>query len=85
MNHIWPEVLSVAAIVGALASVFISYKAYRIAAVQALPRLKIGGMATWGASRSVAFEVEWNSRPPGLGRHERQHPAELAPTLPLGS
>jgi hypothetical protein len=59
MNHIWPEVLSVAAIVGALASVFISYKAYRIAAVQALPRLKIGGMATWGASRSVAFEVEW--------------------------
>ena len=54
----WSEYLSLAAILVALASAWVGFRGYRIAAVQALPNTPIGGIASYGGMRSIDFDVE---------------------------
>ena len=53
----WPEVLSIFAAVGAAGSFWVAFKAYRIAALQALPHPDIGWMSSSTGHRSLDFTI----------------------------
>ena len=53
----WPEILSVIAAVAAAGSFWVAYKAYHIAALQALPHPDIGWISSSGGHRSLNFEI----------------------------